>query len=440
MRSDRARTGSTSGTRRHPALAAALATLLGACVTNDGPPPVIGYNPLYSQADHMKRLVAAGNFGEAVALHGRELAFFDGNADKTSALLDDVAKGFNVQWEPRVAEATAACAAVAWPAPRESWTGIKATVSGCRSVLREYDASNALTRGTREAAGVAGLRQVAEDLSRRIGADAAPLMSAEDLASGRNFISEYPLEMPLAPAFAARLARSYDAARPDEARLFRIASAYAPQVRDDAAIRQALVDAVSATLRTRAKSGSLRDVAATYRQALQHGVAPARIPVTAGVYVVGGSASPFPATIAPDLPLEWKPLSGLATIPDVDFVVALGPASLGVERKVADQAKVASRFVSGSRSTPNPAYASAVAEFTRAQQQVASANAQQISATTDIRCTMYGCQPNYAGQIVAAIFAGVAASNLEAARKKLTATPPRSRSPSSRTTASTRPR
>ncbi|MBM3481350.1 MAG: hypothetical protein FJX69_19430, partial [Alphaproteobacteria bacterium] len=214
MRSDRARTGSTSGTRRHPALAAALATLLGACVTNDGPPPVIGYNPLYSQADHMKRLVAAGNFGEAVALHGRELAFFDGNADKTSALLDDVAKGFNVQWEPRVAEATAACAAVAWPAPRESWTGIKATVSGCRSVLREYDASNALTRGTREAAGVAGLRQVAEDLSRRIGADAAPLMSAEDLASGRNFISEYPLEMPLAPAFAARLARSYDAARP----------------------------------------------------------------------------------------------------------------------------------------------------------------------------------------------------------------------------------
>ena len=51
------------------------------------------------------------------------------------------------------------------------------------------------------------------------------------------------------------------------------------------------------------------------------------------------------------------------------FVVALGPATLGVERKSADQARVQSRFVSGYRSSPNPAYSAAVADFTRAQQQ-----------------------------------------------------------------------
>ena len=429
MRTDRAQPcieGAARAMRRGlGAFAAAIClSLLAGCVTNDGPPPVIGYNPLYSQADHMKRLVAAGNFDEAVALHGREAPFFAGNADGTAALLDAAARGFNAQWERRIADATASCAAVGWPAPREGWAGIRAAISGCTGVLRDYEASNGLTRGTREATGIAELRRVAGDLSRRIGSDAASLMATEDLASGRNLISEYPIDMPLAPAFAARLSRSYDPVKPDEARLFRIAAAYAPQVRDDQAIRQALVDAVSATLRTKARSGSLRDVAATWREASRHGVAPTRIPLTAAVYAVGGGAVPFPATIAPDLPLEWKPLSGLATIPDVDFVVALGPASLGVERKATDQAKVPSRFVSGTRSTPNPAYAAAVAEFTRAQQQVASANAQQISAATDIRCSMYGCQPNYAGQIVAAIFAGVAASNLESAQKKLTATPP----------------
>jgi hypothetical protein len=153
-------------------------------------------------------------------------------------------------------------------------------------------------------------------------------------------------------------------------------------------------------------------------------VAPERIPVTAALYSTGSAATPFGATISPDLPLDWKVLSGLATLPDVDFVVAIGPAALGVERKSTDEARVQSRFVSGYRSSPNPAYSGAVADFTRAQQQMASANAQHMSAVTTLNCNMYGCQPNYWAQAIAAIFVGVASANLETAQKKLTATPP----------------
>lgn len=405
-------------------IAVALAVLLGACVTNDGPPPVIGYNVLYSQADHMKRLVSAGNFDDAVALHGREGPYFKDNADKVAGLLDEAAKGFNAQWTQRISDASAACTAVAWPAPRERWSEIRVAVSGCTSVLRDYDASNGLTKGAREAPGIAELRLTADGLTQRIGADARGLMAAEDLAGGRNFISEYPIDLPLAEAFASRLARIFDPARPDEDRLFRVASAYAPQVKSDPAIRKVLVDAVDATLRTKARAGSLRDVAATYKQAARHGVAPERIPLTVAFYGVGGSASPFGATVVADLPMQWRVLSGLATVPDADFVVAVGPVSASVERKASNQARVPSRFISGYRSTPNPAYATAVGDFTRAQQQMASANAQQISAATDIRCNMYGCQPNYWAQLIAGIFVATASANLDTAQKKLTATPP----------------
>ena len=398
------------------------AALLAGCVTNPGGgPPPNGYSVFYSQADHLKELVAKGRFDEAVRLHGQQGAYFREREDKLAPLLDEAAKGYNGAWQPKIDEAIARCSAVAWPSPRERWAEIRASLAHCRKTLAEYG-GNSLTVGPRQAEGVGALRQVTDGAVQRIQADAAALLKIEDVASGRNFLSDYPLDLSLTGALAERLKAAFEA-KPDEEAVFRAASAYAAQAKSDKAVNAEFVREVGELLRLRARTGTLKQVAALYKRARSASVAPASIPVSVAVHSTSIDAAQFPISVERDLPFDWRTAATLNPPPDADFVVAAGPVRASLDRKVGDYAQVQSRYLAGYQSVPNPAYQAALLDLQRAQQIMANARSQQVAASNDITCNAYGCQQNPWSQLGATFGMIGARETFDKAQAQVASTP-----------------
>ena len=398
----------------------AICLMFTGCAQPNGAPPGTGYSIFYSQADHMQALLDKQSFVEAIKLYADQETYFNEHQAKVEPLLNKVAAAYNARWQPRIDEALAACSAVSWPSPREKWSQIKGVISNCRQVLGDYGTSK-LFSGSRRAEAVGALQQITDDLTRKIQADAARNLAVEDLESGKNFYSDYPVQVSDTAPLVSRLKSTFDP-KSDESRLFKIASAYSAQV-GDYNVKQELQREVGEVMALKAKTLPLQQIIRIYETAKNIYIAPRSIPVSVAIYTPPLTGTPFPVTIEQDLPFDWKTTSSLQSIPDADFVLVVGPAHVNLNRKVGDYEKISSKFLAGYQNVQNPNYQVAAANMQRAQQLMANARAQQIAASNDITCDMNGCRPNPWSQAAASIGMIAATSAYNDAQKQLMSTP-----------------
>lgn len=383
---------------RRVLLAASMSSVLlvAGCANPNGGPPASGYSIFYSQADHLKDLVAKGDFDGAAQLYNAQEAYFDQNKTKLAPLLNQASSGFNAGWQPKIDDAVARISAISWPSPRDTWPAIRTTLDAATKIISEYNEFK-LTQGERRVDGMGALQQVHSNISQRIQADAANLLKTENLSSGRNFFSDFPVQVSLPDVFIGRLQASFDPQSYDD-KILKIARAYSGLVSSDRGVKRELQREVEDMFRYKAKRSSLSEIIAFYKLALGASIAPqSTIPVSVAVYSNAIAAAPFPITIERDVPFDWRN-EALDRIKsnsiDADFVVAMGPVRATLNRKVGDYQQVKSQFLAGYRNDPNPAYTTAQLNMQRAQQGMANARSQQIAASNDQICNAYGCQAN----------------------------------------------
>lgn len=404
---------------RKLAISALVAMSLAGCANPNGRPPSSGYNVFYTQGDHLKDLVTKKSFPDAIKLYDDHEAWFKDKA-ALAPLLDQAAAGYNETWQVMVDEAIAKCSALTWPVPREQWTQVKAALTSCKGSLSDYSSHKLLT-GSRQAQGIGALQQVTDGISQRIQADATNQMKAENPDSGRNFFDDYPAKVTIpANLFVERLAATFSPQ--DDTRVFRIARTYSAQL-SNKAVKDELLREVGENFRHMAKTGSIAQIVRLYKLALGNSLAPSTIPITVGYYAASADGAPFPVSLDRDIPFDWKPVATLGGSIDTDFVVALGLTRAILNRKVGNYAQVSSTFLAGYQTLPNPDYQTAVLNMQRAQQLMANARTNQITASQDVTCTAYGCSQNPWSQLSANIGMIAAQKAFNDAQQQINSTP-----------------
>lgn len=107
---------------------------------------------------------------------------------------------------------------------------------------------------------------------------------------------------------------------------------------------------------------------------------------------------------------------------DAEVLIVLSKGVIGLDRKVGDYETVTSKYKTGMRWVPNPAYAAA---RLRAQQAAIAYQSSALNSTIQDSqyCTGWGCLGKFVGQIGAAAAESDARGQLEAATRRLQATP-----------------
>jgi serine protease Do len=386
--------------RKHITLAV-IALALSGCANPNGGPPSSGYSVFFTQSDHLKDLVAKKLYDGAVKLYDEQEAYFLANEAKVGPLLEQAATGYNETWQPKIDEAIAKVSAISWPTSRDKWAETKNALAFASTVLNGYGEGKLVT-GARRAEGIGALRQIMSDVTQRVRADAPNRMRDENLDSGRNFFVDYPVTLTSPGLLAARMRASFDA-KADEERLFKIVKTYSVQISSDKSAKEETSREVDEIFRQKAKSGSIQQIVAFYKRTLGASIAPKTIPITVAFHAAPTDGAPFPVTVERDIPFEWKQAGSLSGPHDADFVMAMGPSRIVLDRKVGNYAQVNSTYLAGYQTLPNPDYQTALLNMQRAQQVMANARTQQLTAAQDMTCDAYGCRQNPWSQLGASI-------------------------------------
>lgn len=341
--------------------------------------------------------------------------YFEAHSGKYDAALDQAADAINARWQPRLLAEQAACAAIAWPAPRDNWRALGDALSVASSDLRRYAAIQLVESRHKRAPAYSSLTQMVDERTSQISADAASELRAENFDNGRNFFVDYPTpEDSLVDQMAAQLRNSFDPATNGD-RVPTIAVSYQLFIKRNDALRQELTREVSEVLTAKIKAGSLSDVLAYYYRAHEVGLANAKLPFTVSVLTLNVEGKPFKVNIGLSKDaVDWQQL----TVADLqngrsnsDFVIAMGPTRVDFNRTVGNYKDLQSRFLSGYREEPNPSYTYAALRLQGAQEALANAR------------TNYAVAPAGFGQLGAAIALRRAMDDFNAAQSDYAGTP-----------------
>ncbi|HEX9465236.1 MAG TPA: trypsin-like peptidase domain-containing protein [Alphaproteobacteria bacterium] len=380
------------------------------------------YSVLYDQGDDLKSLVSRGDFQGAAELYGRERSFFRDHADTYKDTLDAAAAGLNARWQARLDDANRSCARLTWPAPRADWPAVKRAFADCRDTLVQYQLI-ALVSDARTLPAATALSEAVSRLTGRFVDEAPALLAQEDVYSGDNFLSAYPVRVDLAGKLVEKLRSSFDASAPAAGdRLLRAAGGYASE---SGIVWQELRREAYDLMAAQKSRLSLREMVQLHTRLAALRLAPEKPPVTVALVTAASATAPFQTKITSDVPFDVKeiPLSQGAAAIEADYVVAIG-VTAHTDHKMGNYQREKSRYKAGEQTVANPAYIAAVLELQQAQNAVAASRAAQIQGANDVVCNAYGCRQNQLTQAVTTVASIAAQNRFAEAAAKLRATPP----------------
>jgi serine protease Do len=124
----------------HCAAMFALTAWLAACQTAGGAPDARLYHPFSTPADHVEELVKAGELDRASEFWTDQTAYFTddprGSTRRVTALLE---AALLQRLAPRFLAEARAVDAVAWPAPRPDWPGIREVMRPAEALKSDLD-------------------------------------------------------------------------------------------------------------------------------------------------------------------------------------------------------------------------------------------------------------------------------------------------------------
>lgn len=405
---------------------------LTACQTDGSGGPVVEagqsgrvskdfYTPFFDQGDHLKDLAANGKFDAAARLFTEQQDYFTQKRAEHRETLARVADQVKGPTEAALREAQSGLEAVSWPAPRADWAMVREHLQSAEKAVAAFPDLPLLKDPEFASRVVGDLEAKRMRLKAAIEADAPAQFAVFDHFGDQGFFQAYPVDVESARILADGLpvlGGLLDGATAEQLARF---SRHYPEADLGAEAWGALGGRhVAAVLRERTGGGKPNLVAVldAIRKTREAGLRPARVPgigiafieVTSRTLLKHGQIE-FPVAVDVDLPVdvvkaELDEALADRTAARADFAVIFDVALAKTQRKVSGMRKMPARILAGHRTEPNPEYAKAQNQVTRAQMDYQRASLNSATA---------GSQPCYGMGCLAQAFAGMAAIALEAA-------------------------
>jgi serine protease Do len=348
--------------------------------------------------------------------------FFVDNRNDQLDLLRKVGAAFNAMYEPEIEKTIAALSQGATPMPQDRWKERREALRVSDQLIQDYKKLQIFSTAEFRSPKLANLELTATGQRSSLKTAAPDAFVAFDHTTPADFFALYPL--PLADDFLSKnssLLQGYVAAL-SASQITQLKSKYPEKIHGDGKFAELLLTRFLAlSLPESSGQPSMGKLLGTLKAARSAGFSVKKLPgsqiafveVTSKTLLAEGQIE-FPTQIEMDM--SFDPIKAeLDTILDTtakanaNFVIILDVALSKVSRRIIAKNDMSSKFISGRRSEPNPAYEISRGKVFEAQSGLANAQAQR--------------SVGLAGAILNGIAIGAWSSNLTAARLSMTNTP-----------------
>lgn len=365
------------------------------------------YSLFYDQKDHLKELVAAGNFSDASTLYEEQRAFFDeklADDPDLAAMLDKVVEDQSRSQEPEIAKSRKDLAAHPWPAPVSDWDSARIWYRHSLKILSIIPKDGVFVNPAYRPAGLAELQAESDAYKAKIAASFDTDFQSFDHFGDKAFFGLHPaligpekyfddhpdvLETLLGGRSAEEIAK-FGATYKD-----RLGS-----TRHWQTISNAYVDARLRNVR--GKGRSLADILDIVNQAKSAGFDVKKLDQTTIGFVEVTSRTllkegqiDFPAAVDVDLPFatsqaELDDAFTPQTLGQSDYLIVFDVALAKASRKVSKMTKQPSTLVVGYEKSPNPEHTRLQNSMNMAQMETQNAN-MNLAMQQNQYCQGLGC-------------------------------------------------
>lgn len=352
------------------------------------------YNVFYDQSDHVKKLLKAGEIEEASRVYDDENAFFHGKGNTYNDLKAELRVSVAELVHPELEDATKQLAKLVWPAPRLSWSVVAEDIKTLRQAIEDAESHLILVEGAEDPVVVAAERQLA-DTERKIREGADLVFRQMGIFSIEAFADIYPLPVDIDGLFERNktyISRAVATARTTQLEGFR--ERYSTNI--DHILSGELAHAYVSALE-REQIGQGKSKLAAYIESiksagekgfqigrLEKGSASIRVvDITSQTLSEAGEIQ-FSIGLDLDLPLDVEKADLDAALSKragskVDVLILIDVAAARTNRDVERMEKGSSQFIAGSRTMPNPKYATAQNNVTIAQTNFNTSNLEKLT-------------------------------------------------------------
>ncbi|MBT4702747.1 MAG: trypsin-like serine protease [Rhodospirillaceae bacterium] len=393
------------------------------------------YHIFFTQADHIKELLAKGKVQEASDVYSEHENFFLGKGNAFNELLAKLRTGVEGLASSELHGVTARAEAQDWPVEREHWSSISTLLKTLENRTTQWKSNAILSRETRSST-ISSAERAHSRLREKIENSASDEFEQFDLFSDPSFSASYPIDVDLASLIADDAERILALIQDgDRGRIIDFKARYSrhlpPSLKSElgdiyfektfAALLAEKKSRVVALLKAIEQSGD-----AGFDLDIIDAARVKAVDITSKT-LMNAEQIEFPIQLKSDLPIavETSDLDKALSIDaevDTEILVLIDIAAAKVNRDIHAFEPVSSEHQVGTQSYQNPSYAGAQNSVTQAQMEFQSANMGKMSADS-MYCTGYGCIAKAIGQIAAAVKVSDAQEVLTSAMSNLQSTP-----------------
>jgi len=353
------------------------------------------YNIFYDQGDHLKELIEEGNFEEAANLYSAHKSFFQKKGDKYQSQLKIVAEKLNSAKEPQFKNAIQKVEVLIWPAHESEWPIIKETINEATNILESYNSTPMLIEPLYRFPLANTLESKLNELVAVIKENSGIQFSSFNHFSDKSFFKFYPIDIDGYSFMNENISLIQSKIKSANTRQIKQFILLYP--REDILSQDCFEEIsnqyVDCCLREKKGAGplSLQIIVNSIKDAEEEGFKPTKIPnlkigfaeVASKILRAKGQIE-FPYQIEIDIPFETikinlEDLLAKENTDSIDYLIVINGVASKAYRKVINEEKVSSEYISGTKRDPNPAYETAKFNVIQAQNDLANAQRQNTS-------------------------------------------------------------
>ncbi len=338
-------------------------------------------NALSGKPAEVERLIKEKKFKEADSYVGSEQKFFTENRQSQAELIGKLAVGLNSTYEPMAVELEEAWGQTSSEFPTNEWKKIKTLVLNTEALLDDYGRLNVFQIGGKKSEKISLLEQLYRSKQSDLKMRSVKEFLNYNHFSGNTFFVLYPIKLNEAEFFTSNSQAIRELAGKFSAEeVSKFSKTYGAYIDSKSALQESLsIQFVQSSINENRNGDSIENIYNTVKKAKDQGIPLKAIPGSRMAFVEVTSKSllsegqiEFPMQIEMDLPLDpiktdldvlTEKVEGVAA----EYVVIVDVAASKVNRRILAKEDHESKFITGTRSSPNPEYEIARGKLFEAQ-------------------------------------------------------------------------
>jgi serine protease Do len=349
----------------------------------------VSYNIFFDQGDHLKLLIENNRFDEAANLYEEhQYTYFKKNWEKHYNDLKFVAYNLNRKNDIELTQAKKSVIELSknWPLPEAKWDGAREILASVDSIEKKYNSVRLLNFHEFRSSSASSLHNLVDELHTKMENSSSKLFSKYEHFSAKSFFEHFPIELEsenILHENCQLLCKKLADANKEDLSLF--AKNYPKSLfytKDFNDVSNAILQAYI-RLDSKNRKLDLNLIVKNFSESQSLGFTPTKIQAPTLAFINLKSDKPskntqkeFETIIKNDFPFESLNLDLnkaflTSQFKKSEIVILFSVRSAFNKRKIQRRKKLASKFIAGYKTVPNPQYDLIKAELYNAQIEVA---------------------------------------------------------------------